>query len=379
MFRWLAAIALGFAVLCAPARAFAETGETTLEVGDLILVTLHRPAALPPTSYKALVKPDGTVAISIEGAMELRGRTAEEASSAVQERLRAKGAEGYSIRLAISEKHDHRTTPPGPIAPGDRLEFAIERGYPRVCAMPRFVNEDGTIDVPQLRERVQVAGLTELEAQEKIVQRGRDCCSFLSVIRTGVAPPKHELQRRGEPIAIGDLLALHFDARNNYCLENPIMTRVGVEGTIRLPDIGERKVAGKSCTVAMRDIEAERLCMLTDFDQVVFLERVETASTASVKPGPIVAGDGLLVRLTNLEDVPGVETHLRLLVPQGGAIELPLLGSISLAGLSERGTEEAIVRAYRDRNVIRDTTVLVLRIPPQDVPSARASATTRPR
>jgi protein involved in polysaccharide export with SLBB domain len=68
--------------------------------------------------------------------------------------------------------------------------------------------------------------------------------------------------------------------------------------------------------------------------------------------------DKLTVTIDDLQG-PGVQTSVKVVVDKKGEIKLPLLNNVSAKGLTRDKLEQAIVKTYRDQNLLRQANVSV--------------------
>jgi protein involved in polysaccharide export with SLBB domain len=95
----------------------------------------------------------------------------------------------------------------------------------------------------------------------------------------------------------------------------------------------------------------------------VLIRRIESAVSADVTLGPIAAGDVLRLTVGELTEAWG-ESVKHVTVGAGGEVAVPLIGRVKVAGLTEAQATAAIVKAYRDRNVMNSALVTVLKVNP---------------
>jgi protein involved in polysaccharide export with SLBB domain len=162
-------------------------------------------------------------------------------------------------------------------------------------------------------------------------------------------------------IEIGDLLKVSlFD----YWGPDTVKTkriRVARDGTIDPFYEAPVKVVGLTSAEVPKAIRAACVEHMIERGTWEDIQRLESGSHPSVRAGPVARGD--LIEIT-LGDIYGPNTdisdHAR--VEEDGKIALPFAGMITVAGMEERDIVKAIVKAYRDANLIQHADVDVLKI-----------------
>ncbi len=126
-------------------------------------------------------------------------------------------------------------------------------------------------------------------------------------------------------------------------------------------------VAALACgACADRRISIVELESLEDQTRQVPQRHVEPAALAltEFKPYTVVAGDVLAIRMYGLMEDRYAPTTLDLRVQADGNILMPVVGPVSVAGLSLREVEQAIIAAHKP-GVVKDLSVYVQLVSPE--------------
>lgn len=334
-------------------RSQAETEPHKLAPGDLIRLEL-RSRDGQSESYPAVVRADGTVYHNRRGQRWQKVAGLDAAAAA-----RAMETASTAATITLLAAREARVPSPGPIQAGDRIEF-VQPGYFYIGVVARYVNANGSLDVPLVGNLKNVVGLDEEQLLGEIDKIDPfNAGSYCTPIRTAAADPQL-MKRRARPLQTGDLLAVTMYWDSGDVPETPLLRRIDRDGTARLPVVGSIKLAGLDCADAARAIEKVDVCGLSRANQLVLIELIETADKATVPPGPIQDGDTLLIRMWDI-DAPNKETAIHVPVARGELVKLPLDVNAKLEGLSEHAAEEAIKKMYRDAGLLQNMTVYVLR------------------
>ena len=142
--------------------------------------------------------------------------------------------------------------------------------------------------------------------------------------------------------------------------------RVDADGRISLPLVGQINLRGQTLADAPKLIIKfyRDANLMRNAD--VAVERTEAFDNASVRVGPIAAGDSVRIRMWDVEAV-GQETAIVQLVPPDGRLKFPVLGLLPVTGLTEFQAEQAISRAYREANLVTRLLLTVERISAAEV------------
>jgi protein involved in polysaccharide export with SLBB domain len=171
-------------------------------------------------------------------------------------------------------------------------------------------------------------------------------------------------------VTISDLIAPGIETRKEV--------RVDPAGKISLPLVGRIGVKDLSLPEAQRAVQkAYRDANLLQNAQVEVV-RLESGKHPSLKSGPIAVGEAVEFEIADLEG-PGKVSKQRLTVGEDGRVALPQLAKpVDVAGLTEAEAEQAIVRAYRDADVVVNAKVSVRRLGPMQVAPPPPPAPSKP-
>jgi protein involved in polysaccharide export with SLBB domain len=150
-----------------------------------------------------------------------------------------------------------------------------------------------------------------------------------------------------------------------------VVKRVDGNGQISLPWVGTLDVKGLTL-----DELAKRVNIIYAEKKLVqninaHVKRLESGDNPSIKSGPIKKGDYVQLRIWDLVG-PGVVSQYVIKVSDDGTIDLPRAGKCKLEGLSEIDTEKAMIRAYRNANLIQNAMVECLRITEEQAKKTKA-------
>jgi protein involved in polysaccharide export with SLBB domain len=251
----------------------------------------------------------------------------------------------------------------GTIEPRDLLRVEIDglRIPGRPLTRLVRVDADGNARLPYLKLQ-KLAGLTTDDAEPVIAKAYRDAKvlagnSVITVLRVEAGA---RAANKGGPIAKGDLVAVTIDDLTGPASSSEFTVRVGDDGNVRLPLVGDIKVTDTTENRAADAIaKALRAKGILAQPQTA-LRVLETAAESKVKPGPVAAGDLLEIELWDLAG-PGARTRIRARVAADGTIGLPLVGTINVAGLTEAHATDAIAKKYRDDHLIQNPILLARR------------------
>jgi protein involved in polysaccharide export with SLBB domain len=137
--------------------------------------------------------------------------------------------------------------------------------------------------------------------------------------------------------------------------------RVGPDGAIGFPWVGTIPVEGLSEAKAVEAIAKALRDARLEATPILAVCRLQSADQADVKLGPIAPGEVLRVHITELVG-PGVETVRTVKVDEQGQIGMPLVGGVNVGELTEAAAAKAIAKVYRDRHLMANAMVSVLKV-----------------
>ena len=159
----------------------------------------------------------------------------------------------------------------------------------------------------------------------------------------------------------GDLLLLkvYFTSiEPNAVLTVPV--RVQADGTIEAPLLPVMSVAGMDRVTLERAVAAAFGHCFTSADPPVTVARLQVADDGGPTPGPIGVGDLVRCAVNGLSLDPMRPTVIVRRVDAGGTFDLPYVGPVHVAGVSEGAAARAVAQGYRDANVLAGAQVSVL-------------------
>ena len=269
------------------------------------------------------------------------------------------------------------TTHPGCFDPGDTVEVRIG-GLPTpdvgsADATVR-VQADGAITLPILTRPVAIAYLDPAAAAARItaayeranILRGAD----VSVRRidyppVGAAATQITLAGRATTrpgvFDAGDLLAISLPGLSTEPAHaHPMVARVGADGLIGLPMVGDVAVGGLDRPAAARAISDAFVNAHVLQQPSVSVRLLQVGGTGGVTPGPIGVGDLVRCLVTGLSTEPTLLTVVIVRVDAHGDLSPTFLAPVHVAGLTDGAAAAAVSRAYRDANILQSAVVSVL-------------------
>jgi protein involved in polysaccharide export with SLBB domain len=353
------------ATMPAPATqaVVAQNPAGIIAVGDLLEVAPSDVVA-PEGHAQFFVRVDeqGQVVLPQLPPLKLAGLSTDVAAGRVSDAYRAaKVARSSVVSVAIRELGKRSPIKPGPIAVGDTVRLAVADLPPnKLMVVQETVKDDGTIQVPQAG-RITVASLSEADAVKAVAreyERARIIHdATVNLVRLGpdplptdfpfVAPIPGPMPESDNttPLVPGDLVAISVDELMGPKLRLTLLVHLSDEGNVSLFLIGQLKFAGLTpAEAAARVADAfEKAKIMAGAKARVVLQE---PAAKSVKPGPIGAGDTLLVVVDELVGPMNV-AQVNAVVAGDGTIEIPRIGKVSVAGKSEIGAGDAIWEQYR--------------------------------
>jgi protein involved in polysaccharide export with SLBB domain len=354
----------------------------TIRPGDLLEFCLFD-IFLPNDSPAVFVRVDanGLVPLPYLRPQNLAGLTTDAAAGVVSRAYdTARVVRNALITIANREPAALASVKPGPIAIGDRVQIAVAdlEAPQKLSVVEQTLNEQGAVSPPMLRENVNVAGLNEADAAAAISRAyGRAQMiknAVVMVLRIDRPLPTplellNDRDRRAQPVAqnpdtplaAGDWVEYRVAERGGAGLA-PIAlpARVDGNGNVPMALVGPVTLGGR--TVAEAAAETARVyrkAHLVDDPEVSFTV-IQPAAQSPPTLGPFAAGDTALVCVLGLVS-PNSITNVHAQLAADGTIELPLAGSIKLAGLSESQAIDAVQKRYADQRVIDRAPVGVVR------------------
>jgi protein involved in polysaccharide export with SLBB domain len=173
--------------------------------------------------------------------------------------------------------------------------------------------------------------------------------------------PFAQLVPRPAKLAPGDLVILTLYGLTAPGVATPFYLHVDAEGGISVPLLGVVDVKDQTTDRAAARVSKAMADANLVRDGIVTIGLLQTAAESGVTPGPIKVGDPIQVTVFDL-----VGTGRRLvslaIVGEDGQVELPIAGAIKLDGLTEAQADKAVQIRYRDRQLLPNATVSVLKL-----------------
>jgi protein involved in polysaccharide export with SLBB domain len=158
-----------------------------------------------------------------------------------------------------------------------------------------------------------------------------------------------------------DLLDIGVADLESPGVETLKTVRVDSDGQVSLFLVGAVKIGGSTFAQAEKLIAQKYRDAAISPKPLVSLNRLEAGATASVRSGPLFPGDVLRIQVFDLTG-KATDTVRFVRVSDGGAIGVPFLGQVKLAGMTEAQAENAILDAYRAAEMGAHEMVSVLRM-----------------
>lgn len=162
-----------------------------------------------------------------------------------------------------------------------------------------------------------------------------------------------------EVITAGDLMGLIL-VDLTPGMESYHRLRVDSAGNLRLPLLGEMKVAGLTFALGESAIVKRYADRGIVRQSHARLTRLESGASASVDLGPIAIGDWLQIEFGDL--VPGMLSRSAVEVDESGRVLLPYIEGIKLEGLTEGQAERAIADELIKRKILIDPQLSLLKV-----------------
>jgi len=135
---------------------------------------------------------------------------------------------------------------------------------------------------------------------------------------------------------------------------------VDEQGMIGMPMVKPIKVGqltiGKAIEAIVKQYNKENLIQTAQ----VTVERWEAGARSNIGHGALKTGDFVRAIVVELRG-PGTESVINTQIDEQGNIQLPVVGAVKLAGLSEATAGKAIDKAYHDGNIIFNAMATVFR------------------
>jgi len=182
---------------------------------------------------------------------------------------------------------------------------------------------------------------------------------------TAAANPFSRLPPRPAKLAPGDLVVLTLFGLTASGVATPFYLHVDDTGGLSVPLVGVVDVKNQTTDRAAARVSKAMSDMQLVRDGVVTIGLLQTAAETGVNTGPLKAGDPVQVTVFDL-----VGSGRRLvsfaMVGEDGQIELPLAGAIKFEGLTEAEADRAVQNRYRERRLLPNATVSVLKLALKD-------------
>jgi protein involved in polysaccharide export with SLBB domain len=139
-----------------------------------------------------------------------------------------------------------------------------------------------------------------------------------------------------------------------------MQVRVDADGKAALPLLNAIPVAGQTTDVAAVTFAQAYRQAAIEPAAIITVGIVEPADRATVKPGVFASGETARILLFDLgsEGRPAV---VNAVVAENGTVQIPLVGAVTLRGLTEADAAIAIQQAFRTRRLADNALVSVLR------------------
>ncbi len=274
------------------------------------------------------------------------------------------------------------TTHPAAFDPGDLLEVRVaglmEPG--QTSGTTVRVQGDGCISVPLLVAPVAVAYADPAEAARRVAAAYR-AAEIMMNAQVSVRRLDYPPDAAAAPAAVlwrptthpgtydvGDLLEVRVLNLVQQGTATVLPTRVQADGTIGLELVAPVAVAGLTPAAAVLRIDDAYRHANVLSNPGVDVRRLQVAGTGGPTPGPIAPYDLVRCSVAGLLDGRGTPAVVVQRVDAGGAVRVPLVGPVPVAGLTDAGAAAALAAAYRHASVLNnaDVSVLTLERAPAD-------------
>ena len=182
---------------------------------------------------------------------------------------------------------------------------------------------------------------------------------------TAAANPFSRLPPRPAKLAPGDLVVLTLFGLTASGIATPFYLHVDQTGGLSVPLVGVVDVKDQTTDRAAGRISKAMADLQIVRDGIVTIGLLQTASETGVASGAMKIGDPVQVTIFDL-----VGTGRRLvtfaMIGDDGMIELPLGGAVKLDGLTESEADQAVQNRYRERRILPNATVSVLKLAPKE-------------
>jgi RNA polymerase sigma factor (sigma-70 family) len=353
-----------------------------LDVDDLIEVDIVGlvNADVRTTYYKRL-NPQGLISIPMVGTLTLKGLTTADAVTAIRQACRDRQLiQNAIVTVRLIESGKEASMHSAPVAVGDYLRIGIVglSDADRVDTLLPQVSAQGTVTI-EPAGAIAVAGMSEIEAENAIAAAFRSQRliqnAMVSILRitaeqaaelrqpSPLAAPPANLLPAGAAFQISDRLMIQIRGIVQSNETTKLEERIDARGRINLPFIGEVEAAGQTAeqlTQTIRDALKNKNLIA---DPRVEIWRVEAGGgdNPTIASGPLQPADHVRISIGDLIG-RGMLDVFNYDVAQDGSVMLPMVGKTNLAGMTESEAEQAINRLYRDKRLIQNAIVEVLRI-----------------
>ena len=165
----------------------------------------------------------------------------------------------------------------------------------------------------------------------------------------------------------GDLLDVRVYGIAGPGMATDLYARVQADGTVGLPYVGDVAAAGRDRSAVARAVADAFRNANVMADAVVTVRRLQVAGTGGPTPGPVGPFDLVRCTVGNLT-AAGSETVLVERIDGQGRLDVPLVGPVAVAGLTDGRAAAAVAKVYREADIeaAAPVSVLVLERAPAD-------------
>lgn len=206
-------------------------------------------------------------------------------------------------------------------------------------------------------------------------------CFAVAVLVMSLLSTTGSAQQPGRPNAVnpagtvraGDLIEVVVWGLVADATPATMQVRVDADGKVALPLLNAIPVAGQTTDVAAVTFAQAYRQAAIEPAAIITVGIVEPADRATVKPGVFASGETARILLFDLgsEGRPAV---VNAVVAENGTVQIPLVGAVTLRGLTEADAAIAIQQAFRTRSLADNALVSVLRTSMADPTSAAPPA-----
>jgi protein involved in polysaccharide export with SLBB domain len=185
----------------------------------------------------------------------------------------------------------------------------------------------------------------------------------LAALACLAAADTDELVPRPGVLAVGDLVAVSIHGVIAPDRSETFERHVCEDGHLGLPWVGSIPVRGLTTDRAAGEIVGGLRRANVENNAIVTVGVLRSAGESKIRPGPIAQGDPLRITIFDLTGA-GARTEVLAVVGGDGMVELPAAGEVKLEGLSESDADAAVKNRFREKGVLEDAVVAVLRLEP---------------